>query len=251
MKYKNIAITSLVIILLFVFIIAYFCFTSLSASFGYKNTWDETEYYSSINPSITIIVDAGHGGIDPGAVGNGLVEKELNLAVAKKLEAFIKLSGANVILTRRDDILLGDGDTVRQHKTSDLKERIRIMNETDNSLFVSIHMNKFSAPLVHGMQTFYASKVQGSDLLAQKIQETVKLFDKSNNRTIKPDDNNIYILENATKTAVLVECGFISNEKEAALLSSDDYQNKIAFAIYTGIINYIQEMGYENSVYLR
>lgn len=241
MKYRNIAITTVFIILICLFVIAFFCFASLSASFGYKTTWSDRPLSDNINPPVTVIIDAGHGGIDPGAVVSGLVEKELNLTVAKKLEEFIKLSGANVILTRRDDILLGDGNTVREHKTNDLKERLKIINETENSLFVSIHMNKFTSPSVHGMQTFFASKATGSDALAQSIQDAVKLFDADNDRCIKPDDNNIYILEKATNTAVLVECGFLSNEKEAMLLTNDDYQNKMAFAIYTGIIKYIQE----------
>lgn len=241
MKYKKISITAFAIIILCVFVIIYFCFASLSASYGYKNSWAEDASNNIDNGLITVIIDAGHGGIDPGATANGLIEKELNLAVAKKLETFLKLANVNVVLTRNDDILLGDGDTVRAHKTADLKERLKILEQTENSLFVSVHMNKFTSESVHGLQTFYASSTEKSSRLAQCIQNSAKLIDSDNKREIKPDDKNIYILENATKTAVLVECGFISNQKEASLLSTEEYQNKLAFAIFAGIIKYIQE----------
>lgn len=251
MRYKNVAITTIVIILLSLLAIVYLCFSNLSMSFGYKNSWTEQSGSNSEDDGITVVIDAGHGGIDPGAVANGLVEKELNLSVAKKLEQFFKLSNVNVVMTRTEDVLLGDGDTVRAHKAADLRERLSIAEQIDNAVFVSIHMNKFDSEYVHGLQTFYASSTEGSQELAQSIQNSVTLLDKDNKREIKPDSGNIYVLENATRTAVLVECGFLSNTKEAKLLSDDGYQNSLAFIIYVGIINYIQENENENSVCLR
>lgn len=251
MRYKNVAITTIVIILLSLLAIVYLCFSNLSMSFGYKNSWTEQSGSNSEDDGITVVIDAGHGGIDPGAVANGLVEKELNLSVAKKLEQFLKLSNVNVVMTRTEDVLLGDGDTVRAHKAADLRERLSITEQIDNAVFVSIHMNKFDSEYVHGLQTFYASSTEGSQELAQSIQNSVTLLDKDNKREIKPDSGNIYVLDNATRTAVLVECGFLSNTKEAKLLSDDGYQNSLAFTIYIGIINYIQENENENSVCLR
>jgi len=251
MRYKNVAITTIVIILLSLLAIVYLCFSNLSMSFGYKNSWTEQSGSNSEDDGITVVIDAGHGGIDPGAVANGLVEKELNLSVAKKLEQFLKLSNVNVVMTRTEDVLLGDGDTVRAHKAADLRERLSIAEQIDNAVFVSIHMNKFDSEYVHGLQTFYASSTEGSQELAQSIQNSVTLLDKDNKREIKPDSGNIYVLENTTRTAVLVECGFLSNTKEAKLLSDGGYQNSLAFIIYIGIINYIQENENENSVCLR
>lgn len=237
MKYKKITITSVLVILIVLITVLYFCFSAFSASYGYQNTFSQM---NKKEPK-TIIIDAGHGGIDPGAVANGLVEKDLNLAIAKKLQSFLCLTDINVMLSRNDDVLLGDGDTVRKHKTADLKARLDLLTQTENAMLVSIHINKFTSPSAHGLQTFYAENTEGSDKLATYIQEASKLLDGSNKRSVKPDDGNIYILENADKTAVLIECGFISNPSEAKLLSTEDYQNKLAFVIYTGIIRFLQE----------
>lgn len=243
MKYKNVAITALIILILGIIIIGYFCFASLSASYGYQNSWIEnSSCLSEYNISnLTVILDAGHGGIDPGAVCGALIEKDLNLKVVNKLKDFLSVSGVTVVLTRTEDVLLGDGDTIRAHKTADLKERLNIMEQTENCIFVSVHMNKFSSSSVHGLQTFYASYNEKSSKLAQCIQDKAKSIDNTNKREIKPDDKNIYILEKATKPAVLVECGFLSNETDAKMLSDEEYQNKLAFAMYLGIMKYIQE----------
>lgn len=242
MKYKRVAVTSIVLIIILVIIISYFGFASLAASFGYSKTGhrDKASPTASI-PKPTVIIDAGHGGIDPGAVDNGLVEKDLNLKVAEKLKAFLSIAGVDTLMTRSDDSLLGQGETVRKHKTADLKERLNILNAAENCVFVSIHMNKFSSASARGLQAFYASASSDANVLAENIQEFARLLDPSNKRQIKPDGKTIYILENTNKTAVLVECGFISNAEESRLLASDEYQNKLAFAIYCGIIKYLQE----------
>jgi len=239
MKYKKITITGFLVLLLILVTVLYFCFSAFTASYGYQNALVQVD---NERQKKTVIIDAGHGGIDPGAVANGLVEKDLNLAIAKKLESFLRIADVNVVLSRSDDVLLGDGDTVRAHKVADLKARLDLLKQTDDAILVSIHINKFTSPSVHGLQTFYAENIGDSDKLAAYIQEASKLVDKDNKRSIKPDDGNIYILENADKTAVLIECGFISNAKDASLLSNDDYQNKLAFAIYTGIIRFLQEI---------
>ena len=252
MKYKNIALTSIVVIIIVALLIGYFCFASLSASFGYDkggNKDKATGTESSV--PVTVIIDAGHGGMDSGAVANGLIEKDLNLEVATKLKSFLTLSGANVIMTRSEDVLLGDGETIRMQKISDLKKRLEILNSTDNCLFVSIHMNKFSSSSAHGLQVFYASASEEARTLAEVIQEHSKSIDKTNTRQIKPDDKTIYILENTTKAAVLVECGFLSNSTDASMLATDEYKDKLAFVIYCGIIEFLWENKDENTVHMQ
>lgn len=249
MKYKNIAVTAIVIVVLLALVIGYFCFASLSASFGYDkggNT-DKATVTENYN-SLTVIIDAGHGGMDPGAVANGLIEKDLNLELALKLRDFLALSNVQVIMTRETDVLLGEGDTIRKHKVADLNKRLEILNSTENCVFVSIHMNKFQQSGASGLQVFYASASKNAQTLAEHIQAFSKTIDSSNKRQIKPDDGKIYILENTKNTAVLVECGFLSNIQDAAKLSSDEYKNKLAFVIYCGIIKYLQENKNENSV---
>ncbi len=242
MKYKKIAYTSVVLIIIFIVLVSYFGFASLAASFGYSKTGHRDKAVASASvPRVTVIVDAGHGGVDPGAIANGLVEKDLNLKLAKKLQCFLALSDAEVVLTRTDDTLLGQEDAANGRKAADLNERLRILNSTENCVFVSIHMNKFQSPSAKGLQTFYASASDDAGILAGYIQEYAKLLDPSNKRSVKPDGKTIYILENTKKTAVLVECGFLSNPEESRLLSSEDYQNKLAFAIYCGIMKYIRE----------
>ena len=243
MKYKNIALTAVILIVIFIIVVGFFGFASLSSSFGYSKTGHKDKaIQSNTVERITVIIDAGHGGIDPGAVENGLVEKELNLKVANKLRQFLLLSDVEVVMTRTEDVLLGEGETVRKHKVADLKARLDMLNNTENCVFVSIHMNKFTAPSAHGLQTFYASASEDANLLAAHIQDYAKMLDPTNNRKIKPDGKTIYILENTKKPAVLVECGFLSNPNDSKLLSTDEYQNKIAFAIYCGIMKYIQEI---------
>lgn len=249
MKYKNVSITVIVFIIIIALIVGYFCFASLSASFGYdKGGNTEKHALAYISSPVTVIIDAGHGGIDPGAVANGLIEKDLNLEVALKLNSFLSLANVKVVMTRSDDVLLGEGETIRKQKISDLKKRLEILSSQNNCVFVSIHMNKFEQSTAHGLQVFYAGKSDEARKLAQLIQDYSKLIDETNTRNIKPDGGNIYILENTDKTAILVECGFLSNNKDAVMLSTDEYKNKLAFIIYSGIIKYLQEYSDENSV---
>ena len=135
MKYRKVALTATILVILSVLIAAYFVFASLSASFGNRKAFAGKGTVPAVSEiPITVIVDAGHGGIDPGAVDNGLIEKQLNLSVARKLRDFLSVSGVNVVMTRNDDGLLGGGETVRKHKAADLKERLDIINSTENCL---------------------------------------------------------------------------------------------------------------------
>lgn len=241
MKYKKIAITAVIIVLIIATFIAFFCYNSFSVTYGYDKSKHNGYKATAMRQSITVVIDAGHGGIDPGAVCNGAVEKDLNLKVALKLADFLALSDFNVIMTRTTDTLLGTGNTVKEKKYADLNERLKVINSNSGCVFVSIHMNKYTSQSAHGLQTFYASSSAEAKRLAECIQSVARESDSDNKRQIKPDNGNIFILKNTDAIAVLVECGFLSNRNECNLLKTDEYQNKTAFDIYCGIIKYLQE----------
>ena len=189
-----------------------------------------------------IVLDAGHGGEDGGAIGGeGTVEKDVNLAVMKKLQALLEQSGCTVITTRVEDISLhekGDEKTGNR-KIKDLNARKELPDKYNADIFVSIHMNTFPDSKYKGAQVFYASEPEKSKDLAECIQAELKMqVDGSNERETKDADGNIYILEGAKIPSVVAECGFLSNAEEEAKLNSPEYQEKLAFAIYCGIIKY-------------
>ncbi len=190
----------------------------------------------------TIIIDAGHGGEDGGAVSqNGSLEKDINLIIANELNSMLKLSGFETIMTREDDVSIYDeyADTIKKKKVSDLKNRLKIIKSEPNCIFISIHQNKFTDSKYSGAQVFYSKNDENSQILANSIKDSiVSMLQPDNKREIKPSNGSIYLLDNANVPAVLVECGFLSNAKEAALLSDSSYQKKITFAIYNGILDY-------------
>ncbi len=243
MKYSKIAISAVIILILCVLTIAFFCILAFSSSYGYSknqaNALPSGSY--STDKSITVIIDPGHGGEDPGAIANGTIEKGINLSVAQKLNDFLSLSGVEVVMTRKDDALLGSGDKIGSKKKEDLNTRLKLLEDTENAILVSIHMNKFETASAHGLQTFYSVNNKESELLAISIQNASKFLDSTNNRDIKPATESIYLLDNAYKPAVLVECGFLSNKTDAQNLSNDDYQTKLAYTLYLGIVNYLGE----------
>ena len=195
-------------------------------------------------PSVNklIILDAGHGGEDGGAVsGNGTVEKDVNLAVMLKLQQLLEQSGCVIMTTRTEDISLhntGDEKTGNR-KMTDLNKRKAMPEEYGADIFVSIHMNTYPDSRYKGAQVFYASEAEGSKELAECIQGELKSqVDNSNQREVKDADGNIYILSGAKVPSVVAECGFLSNSEEEQKLKSEEYQQKLAFAIYCGIIKY-------------
>ena len=185
-----------------------------------------------------IIIDAGHGGMDGGAVGaTGLLEKDINLKVAKYLCEIAKADGKKVVMTRDEDVSLNtsESEKVRTQKRSDLENRRKILQQNSSGIFVSIHMNKFEQQSVRGAQVFYAPNDQ-SRILAQNIQTALKEgIDGENNRIAKEAPSGLYIFKGCTSTAVVVECGFVSNPEEEKLLSQEDYQKKLAECIYKGL----------------
>ena len=190
----------------------------------------------------TIIIDAGHGGEDGGAVGiDATVEKQLNLEIALKLNDILSVMGYETRMVRTTDISIYEGDckTLREKKVSDIRKRTAIMKEYENCLYVSIHQNKYEDSSIWGAQTFYSPNDNESKSLAQFIQSSITTeLQPSNKRLIKQSGTSIYVLYNATKPAVMVECGFISNHNELSQLKTEEYQSKMAFSIMLGIINY-------------
>lgn len=188
-----------------------------------------------------IIIDPGHGGEDSGAVAdNGVLEKDINLDISKKLSDMLKATGYKVIMTRNDDIAIYDknSNTLRQKKISDMKKRVEIINSSKNNILVSIHQNKFEQKKYSGSQIFYSKNNEGSFKLAQNIQHSIKsLIQPENDRELKCAGKDIYILNKADVPAVIVECGFISNDEELQKLSDDNYKLNLAFSIYSGIIS--------------
>lgn len=191
-----------------------------------------------------VIIDAGHGGFDGGAVSDdGTVEKDINLSIALYLQEYLAIFNIKTIMIRETDCSVEDNglNTIRQKKTSDLHNRMKIMEETDNAIFVSIHQNKFPDGKYSGTQVFYSPKTKDeSQVLAQTIQDyIVNTLQKDNKRQIKECGTSVFLMYNAVKPAVLVECGFLSNYEETQRLKSSEYQKKIAFCIAMGIQNYL------------
>lgn len=194
---------------------------------------------------VTVIIDAGHGGEDGGAVGrNGIFEKDINLSLSMMLESMLREKGYKTLLTRTEDILLYDRNVNYQgrKKQLDLEARINIAEKTENAIFVSIHMNSFSQEKYKGLQVYYSTNSASSKILADEIQLNGKLLlDTSNNRVTKPSDKNILLLDKITHPAVLVECGFLSNASECDKLSSPSYQKEVANSICISVINYLDQ----------
>lgn len=192
----------------------------------------------------TIIIDAGHGSPDGGAVGStGILEKDLNLSVARYLQKFFESNGTNVLLTRSDDNGIYDVEgSIKNKKVSDIKNREKLVSESDADLFISIHMNKFPESKYSGPQVFYSLNDENSELLAKCIQQSmIAALNPENKREIKKADGSIYLLKNIKIPAVLVECGFLSNSEEEQKLIDANYQRQLAWSMYCGIIEYFNE----------
>ena len=188
-----------------------------------------------------IIIDAGHGNFDGGAVAaDGTVEKNLNLQIAQHLNYICRSNGLFVHMVRNDDSSLEDNSntSIRNRKNSDLRNRVLLMEKYEKSIYISIHMNKFSDSNVHGAQIFYSPNFENSKVLAESLRDYVNLFDEFNSKSIKKGTKDAHILYNAKCPTVIFECGFMSNIQELTKLKDYDYQRKIAFSIYLGIIQY-------------
>lgn len=187
----------------------------------------------------TVVLDVGHGGNDPGKIGvDGGLEKDINLAVAKQLKTYLEASDVEVILTRDSDTgLYGEKDN--RKKMADMKKRCEIIDEIKPEIVVSIHQNSYHQEEISGGQVFYYKGSDKGKKLAEILQ---KRFDyvlgEANRRQAKANDN-YYLLLHVKQPIVIVECGFLSNWKEAAMLNSEEYQDRLAWTIHMGIMEYL------------
>ncbi|MCL2840943.1 MAG: N-acetylmuramoyl-L-alanine amidase [Defluviitaleaceae bacterium] len=179
-----------------------------------------------------IVLDAGHGGWDPGMVQNKVEEKHINLSISQKLQTFLEQGGATVIITRLDD------SDLASNKSGDMHVRRVIANASHADIFVSIHQNAFASKKVHGAQAFYFDESGNSQRLATAIQGRLREFADPGNKFKAKSNDNYFVLKQTEMPAVLVECGFLTNPGERSRLIDDAYQEKIAWSIYLGIIDY-------------
>lgn len=217
---------------------------ALAVIFGFFVNNTETavsvsaKYYNSFPK---VIIDAGHGGFDGGAVAfDGTCEKDINLEIAKKLEKMLRFYGFSTVMTRTTDAAINDtGDRIRSQKKSDMYNRLSFMEENPDALFISIHLNKYTTSAASGAQTFYSDNFPESKVLAEEIQKSISsLLEPYNKRTVKKGTSSAFLLYNAKTPAVIVECGFLSNHQDLEKLKDEEYQSKMAFAIADGIINF-------------
>lgn len=186
-----------------------------------------------------IVVDPGHGGVDPGAVGkNNALEKDIVLAIGHRLALFLRQGGARVLMTRETDTDLSDPELFGLYakKRQDLARRVALANNSKADLLISIHINSFPDPRQYGAQTFYQGSSPASLRLARAIQKELNFFLNDEDR--EPLTGNYYILRETKIPAVIVEAGFLSNPRESKKLSDPSYQTKIAFCLFAGLVRY-------------
>lgn len=190
---------------------------------------------------ICVVVDAGHGGDDPGKVGiNGVNEKDVNLQIAELVKVFLEANDIEVIMTRESDEGLYDADASNK-KVQDMKRRIVLIEEADPVITVSIHQNSYPEEYVKGAQVFYYKDSADSCTAAEIMQKSlIARLDPENKREAKANAS-YYLLKKTSSPVIIVECGFLSNSEEAEKLNDDAYQEKVAWAVYMGIMQYINQ----------
>ncbi|HUS90067.1 MAG TPA: N-acetylmuramoyl-L-alanine amidase [Desulfosporosinus sp.] len=212
----------------------------LTLSLGWGFSRQDEKIWSWTLGNRVVVIDAGHGGVDPGAVGKGKVlEKDVTLAVSKRLQALVQQGGAKTIMVREDDSDLGTSQGLLKRKREDLAQRIQLAMDAQAEVYISIHANSFSDAKMTGAQTFYHSDSPEGKLLAQSIQQ--ELNSMTNGKRVVKGNQDIYVLKKAHQAAVTVELGFLSNLEEEQLLTTPEYQEKLAIAIYQGLSVYFSK----------
>ena len=192
----------------------------------------QTISFSSI--PYTVVIDAGHGGVDGGAVSiTGVSESQINLAIALKLEDILALYGLAPQMLRREDISLHDDSaaTIREKKVSDLHNRVALVEGTEHPLLISIHQNSYVEARYHGAQVFYAATPESQSIAQKTQQDLCRNLDPSNLREAKQIPDTVYLMNHISCPAILVECGFLTNPEEETLLRQDSYQRKLAASL--------------------
>lgn len=188
----------------------------------------------------TILIDAGHGGVDGGATScTGKLESAFNLEITLRLNDLMHLLGLHTKMVRTSDIsVCTQGETIAAKKVSDLKNRVKLVNETENALLISIHQNTFPDGRYSGAQVFYTEAEEGQQLAETLQAALVRSLNPGSNRHCKPADG-IYLMEHIKRTGVLIECGFLSNAEEEAKLRSADYQKHLSCVIAVTVCNFL------------
>jgi N-acetylmuramoyl-L-alanine amidase len=201
----------------------------------YTTTWKKGDESSPV-----VLIDAGHGGEDPGKVGiNGALEKEINLTIALLVKTYLEADGITVVLTRNSDAGLYEGQQ-GNNKIEDLKRRLALIDSSGAAVAVSIHQNSYTAESVHGAQVFYYETSQEGARLAALLQEQLRAGVEPENKRQPKSNTTYYLLKKSTAPTVIVECGFLSNGTEAEKLTQEEYQKKIAWNIALGIEQYLR-----------
>lgn len=199
--------------------------------------------FNTVKTYKTVIVDAGHGAPDGGAVGvGGTVEKDINLAIAKKLQEVLEGKGVCVVMTRDGDSGLQDASetTIRKMKISDMNKRRSIMKKSNADLFISIHMNSFSDRTVNGLHVFYDKAHPEIEEIAVKIQDDISSVTGAAVHSVKTADEKLFLMKNPPVPSILVECGFLSNPDDEKKLNDEEYQAKIAWSIAESVTEFYQ-----------
>lgn len=202
----------------------------------------ETVLTTDVNSSPTqpvVVIDAGHGGFDSGKVGvDGTLEKDVNLIIAKKLQNLLEAADVKVIMTRTEDHGLYE-ESSENKKRQDMLRRATLMNEANADCIVSIHQNSYPDESIHGAQVFYYTNSSYGKTLAALIQQRLVYDIDPSNHRVEKSNNTYYLLKNVSSPIVIVECGFLSNWNESKKLVDDAYQQKLAWAIHLGILQYL------------
>ena len=231
-------------IILSCFIIGIFALTiplSYNKNNNIENKQNVVQTVATPASKKVIVLDAGHGVPDEGAESsNGTSEASINLKIALKVQNLLEQSGSTVILTRSDENAIYDleSSTLREKKISDIHNRVKIGNESSADIFVSIHLNKIPQKQYWGWQTFYKETCAEGKKLATCIQNSLNETIQKENTRVPLKIDNVYIVKHVEIPTSIVECGFLSNEEEEELLQTDEYQDKLAWGIYIGIMDY-------------
>ena len=208
--------------------------TLLQISFGIKKEEQGLPTQASAAP--VVVIDAGHGGMDGGAVApDGTAEKEINLEISEILACIMEVSGVKAVMTRTEDVMLDGEGLTGSAKLRDLKQRLVIASQYPDALLVSIHCNKFPLESCKGLQVYYSGHTEAEEV-AETVQESFLKIDPANHRQIKKADTSIYLLNRAKIPSILVECGFLSNKEELARLKTEEYRKMLALVVAGGIL---------------
>ena len=221
------------------------CFVAgLSAVLWHGNAAFTAAFAPEEGTPFTVVVDAGHGGEDGGAVaGDGTVESGLNLSIARRVRDLLTFAGVSTAVTREgEDAIYDPGSaSLREKKVSDLHNRVDLVNAIPGAVLVSIHQNSYPDPSVKGAQIFYFTHSDKGKQAAEALQKELLEFDQENTRDIKANDT-YYLLKKTEAPVVIVECGFLSNWADCAKLQDENYQDKLVWAIHMGILKYMNSV---------